>query len=105
MLLCDVNKLHYFQDELFNRIDEYAACKDARVIFFNSIGMLMDSLDGGNYWNKSGDRCFDILADPPFFYHAAIESDIENVTLLQDIKRQQNRILGIIGQNVFFHFR
>ena len=38
MLLCDVNKLHYFQDELFNRIDEYAACKDARVIFFNSIG-------------------------------------------------------------------
>lgn len=40
-----------------------------------------------------------------FFYHAAIESDIENVTLLQDIKRQQNRIRGIIGQNVFFHFR
>ena len=105
MLLVDVNNLHYFQDDLFNRIDDYAACEDTIVIFFNSIGMLMDGIDGGNYWNRSVVICFDILAAPPFFYHAAIESDIENVTLLQDIKRQQNRILGIIGQNGFFHFR
>lgn len=98
VLLCDVNKLHYFQDELFNRIDEYAVCKDAIVIFFNSIGMLMDSLDGGNYWNKSGVRCFDILADPPFFYHAAIESDIENVTFICVDREQSdyiNRYYGI----------
>lgn len=97
MLLCDVNKLHYFQDELFNRIDEYAACKNARVIFFNSIGMLMDSLDGGNYWNKSGVRCFDILADPPFFYHAAIESDIENVTFICVDREQSDYINRYYG--------
>ena len=82
VLLVDVNDLHYFQDDLFNRIDEYAACEDTIVIFFNSIGMLMDGMDGGNYWNRSGVTCFDILADPPFFYHRAIESDIENVTFI-----------------------
>ena len=105
VLLCDVNKLHYFQDELFNRIDEYAACEDTMVIFFNSIGMLMDGMDGGNYWNKSGVRCFDILADPPFFYHDAIESDIENVTFICVDKEQSDYINRYYGTGSDYYNR
>lgn len=98
VLMINVNDLHYFQDELFNRINEYVSHKDTIVIFMNSVGMLMDDISGGNYWNKSGVKCFDILADPPFFYHNAIESDIENVTFVCVDKEQSdyiNRYYGI----------
>ena len=105
MLLCDVNRLHYFQDELFNRIDDYAACEDTIVIFFNSIGMLMDGIDGGNYWNRSGVICFDILADPPFFYHSAIESDIKNVTFICVDEEQSDYINRYYGKESDYYKR
>jgi glycosyltransferase involved in cell wall biosynthesis len=105
VLLVDVNDLHYFQDDLFNRIDEYAACEDTIVIFFNSIGMLMDGMDGGNYWNRSGVTCFDILADPPFFYHRAIESDIENVTFICVDEEQSDYINRYYGKESDYYKR
>lgn len=105
VLLVDVNDLHYFQDDLFNRIDEYAACEDTIVIFFNSIGMLMDGIDGGNYWNRSGVICFDILADPPFFYHRAIESDIENVTFICVDEEQSDYINRYYGKDSDYYKR
>ncbi len=105
VLLVDVNDLHYFQDDLFNRIDEYAACEDTIVIFFNSIGMLMDGIDGGNYWNRSGVICFDILADPPFFYHSAIESDIENVTFICVDEEQSDYINRYYGKESDYYKR
>lgn len=105
VLLVDVNNLHYFQDDLFNRIDDYAACEDTIVIFFNSIGMLMDGMDGGNYWNRSGVTCFDILADPPFFYHRAIESDIENVTFICVDKEQSDYINRYYGKESDYYKR
>lgn len=105
MLLVDVNNLHYFQDDLFNRIDEYAACEDTIVIFFNSIGMLMDGIDGGNYWNRSGVICFDILADPPFFYHSAIESDIKNVTFICVDEEQSDYINRYYGKESDYYKR
>lgn len=105
MLLVDVNNLHYFQDDLFNRIDEYAACEDTIVIFFNSIGMLMDGIDGGNYWNRSGVTCFDILADPPFFYHSAIESDIKNVTFICVDEEQSDYINRYYGKESDYYKR
>lgn len=105
VLLVDVNNLHYFQDDLFNRIDDYAACEDTIVIFFNSIGMLMDGIDGGNYWNRSGVICFDILADPPFFYHRAIESDIENVTFICVDKEQSDYINRYYGKESDYYKR
>jgi glycosyltransferase involved in cell wall biosynthesis len=105
VLLVDVNNLHYFQDDLFNRIDDYAACEDTIVIFFNSIGMLMDGMDGGNYWNRSGVTCFDILADPPFFYHMAIESDIENVTFICVDKEQSDYINRYYGKESDYYKR
>lgn len=105
VLLVDVNNLHYFQDDLFNRIDEYAACEDTIVIFFNSIGMLMDGIDGGNYWNRSGVICFDILADPPFFYHSAIESDIENVTFICVDEEQSDYINRYYGKESDYYKR
>ena len=98
VLMVNVNDLHYFQDKLFDKINEYVSHKDTFVIFMNSVGMLMDDISGGNYWNKSGVKCFDILADPPFFYHNAIESDIENVTFVC-VDREQaeyiNRYYGV----------
>ena len=105
VLLVDVNNLHYFQDDLFNRIDDYAACEDTIVIFFNSIGMLMDGIDGGNYWNRSGVICFDILADPPFFYHSAIESDIENVTCICVDEEQSDYINRYYGKESDYYKR
>lgn len=105
VLLVDVNDLHYFQDDLFNRIDEYAACEDTIVIFFNSIGMLMDGIDGGNYWNRSGVICFDILADPPFFYHSAIESDIKNVTFICVDEEQSDYINRYYGKESDYYKR
>lgn len=105
VLLVDVNNLHYFQDDLFNRIDDYAACEDTIVIFFNSIGMLMDGIDGGNYWNRSGVICFDILADPPFFYHSAIESDIENVTFICVDEEQSDYINRYYGKESDYYKR
>lgn len=105
VLLVDVNDLHYFQDDLFNRIDEYAACEDTIVIFFNSIGMLMDGIDGGNYWNRSGVICFDILADPPFFYHSAIESDIKNVTFICMDEEQSDYINRYYGKESDYYKR
>lgn len=105
VLLVDVNNLHYFQDDLFNRIDDYAACEDTIVIFFNSIGMLMDGIDGGNYWNRSGVICFDILADPPFFYHSAIESDIENVTFICVDQEQSDYINRYYGKESDYYKR
>lgn len=105
VLLVDVNNLHYFQDDLFNRIDDYAACEDTIVIFFNSIGMLMDGIDGGNYWNRSGVTCFDILADPPFFYHRAIESDIENVTFICVDEEQSDYINRYYGKDSDYNKR
>lgn len=105
VLLVDVNNLHYFQDDLFNRIDDYAACEDTIVIFFNSIGMLMDGIDGGNYWNRSGVICFDILADPPFFYHSAIESDIKNVTFICVDEEQSDYINRYYGKESDYYKR
>lgn len=105
VLLVDVNNLHYFQDDLFNRIDDYAACEDTIVIFFNSIGMLMDGIDGGNYWNGSGVICFDILADPPFFYHSAIESDIKNVTFICVDEEQSDYINRYYGKESDYYKR
>lgn len=105
VLLVDVNNLHYFQDDLFNRIDEYVACEDTIVIFFNSIGMLMDGIDGGNYWNRSGVICFDILADPPFFYHSAIESDIKNVTFICVDEEQSDYINRYYGKESDYYKR
>lgn len=105
VLLVDVNNLHYFQDDLFNRIDDYAACEDTIVIFFNSIGMLMDGIDGGNYWNRSGVICFDILVDPPFFYHSAIESDIKNVTFICVDEEQSDYINRYYGKESDYYKR
>ncbi len=103
--LVNVNDLHYFQDKLFDKINEYVSHKDTFVIFMNSVGMLMDDISGGNYWNKSGVKCFDILADPPFFYHNAIECDIENVTFVCVDREQAEYINRYYGEGSDYNKR
>ncbi len=105
VLMVNVNDLHYFQDKLFDKINEYVSHKDTFVIFMNSVGMLMDDISGGNYWNKSGVKCFDILADPPFFYHNAIESGIENVTFVCVDREQAEYINRYYGEGSDYNKR
>lgn len=82
VLTADVNELRCQDNTLFEKINDFIYSKPAGIIFFNNIGMLMQDNNGGNFWNKSNVKCFDILVDPPFFYDNAICSDIKNVTFV-----------------------
>jgi glycosyltransferase involved in cell wall biosynthesis len=82
VLMVDVNHLRYQQDPVFDQIHQYMKDEHTVLLFLNNIGMLLENVHGGNYWSQSGVRCFDYLADPPFFYDHAIQSELSNVTFL-----------------------
>ena len=81
VLLVDVGEFNKEVTAL-QKIDKMIDSDNTFAVFFNHVGMFMENAMGDNYWDSKGIRYFDILVDPPVFYHDTISSNVKNVIFL-----------------------